>query len=68
MRGGDLLRVDFNPALGTLTFFKDAEDMPAYVMARLVDTSVVQPLGKLASGAAIEPTRIAHTAKISNKR
>jgi ATP-dependent Clp protease ATP-binding subunit ClpB len=68
LRGGDLLRVDFNPALGALTFFRDAEDMPAYVMARLVDTSVVPPLGKLATGAAVEPTRIAHTAKISNKR
>jgi len=68
LRGGDLLRVDFSPALGTLTFFKDAEDMPAYVMARLVDTSVAPPLGKFATGAAIEPTRIAHTAKTGNKR
>jgi len=68
LRGGDLLRVDFSPALGTLTFFKDAEDMPAYVMARLVDNSVVPPLGKLAAGAAAEPPRVAHTAKISNKR
>jgi ATP-dependent Clp protease ATP-binding subunit ClpA len=68
LRGGDLLRVDFSPALGTLTFFKDAEDMPAYVMARLVDNTVVPPLGKLAAGAAAEPPRVAHTAKISNKR
>jgi ATP-dependent Clp protease ATP-binding subunit ClpB len=68
LRGGDLLRVDFNPALGTLTFFKDAEDMPAYVMARLVDTSVAPPPGRFAAGAAIEPTRIAHTAKTGNKR
>jgi ATP-dependent Clp protease ATP-binding subunit ClpB len=68
LRGGDLLRVDFNPALGSLVFFKDAEDMPAYVMARLVDTSVAPPVGKLATGAAIEPTHIAHTAKTSNKR
>jgi ATP-dependent Clp protease ATP-binding subunit ClpA len=68
LRGGDLLRVDFSPALGTLTFFKDAEDMPAYVMARLVDNSVVPPLGKLAAGAAAEPPRVAHTAKISNNR
>ena len=68
LRGGDLLRVDFSPALGTLTFFKDAEDMPAYVMARLVDNSVVPPPGKLATGAAVEPTRVAHTAKTSNKR
>ena len=68
LRGGDLLRVDFNPALGTLTFFKDAEDMPAYVMARLVDTSVAPPVGRFATGAAVEPTRIAHTAKTGNKR
>jgi ATP-dependent Clp protease ATP-binding subunit ClpA len=68
VRGGDLLRVDFNPAFGALTFFKDFEDMPAYVMARLVDTSVAPPLGKFATGAAIEPTRIAHTAKTGNKR
>jgi ATP-dependent Clp protease ATP-binding subunit ClpB len=68
LRGGDLLRVDFSSALGALTFFKDAEDMPAYVMARLVDTSVVPPPGKAATGAAVEPTRVAHTAKTSNKR
>jgi ATP-dependent Clp protease ATP-binding subunit ClpA len=68
LRGGDLLRVDYSPALGTLTFFKDAEDMPAYVMARLVDNSVVPPPGRLATGAAAEPTRVAHTAKTSNKR
>jgi ATP-dependent Clp protease ATP-binding subunit ClpB len=68
LHGGDLLRVDFNPAFGALTFFKDAEDMPAYVMARMVDTSVAPPLGKFAAGAAIEPIRIAHTAKTGNKR
>jgi hypothetical protein len=41
--------------------------MPAYVMARLVDTSVVSPPGKLAAGAAVEPTRVVHTAKISKR-
>ena len=68
LRGGDLLRGDYSAALGALTFFKDAEDMPAYMMARLVDTSVVPPPGKAATGAIIEPTRVAHTAKTSNKR
>ncbi len=67
-RGGDLLRVDFDATLGTLTFFKDAEDMPAYAMARMVGTSIATPPGALASGAAAEPVRIGHTAKISNKR
>jgi ATP-dependent Clp protease ATP-binding subunit ClpB len=68
VRGGDLLRVDFNPTLGALTFFKDAEDMPAYVMARMVDTSITAATGTLAAGAAVEPIRIGRTAKTSNKR
>jgi hypothetical protein len=68
VRGGDLLRVDFNPTLGALTFFKDAEDMPAYVMARMVDTSVTAATGTLAAGASVEPIRIGRTAETSNKR
>ena len=68
VRGGDLLRVDFSPALGALTFFKDAEDMPAYVMARMVDTSIAPPPGTFATGAAVEPIRTGRTAKTSNKR
>jgi ATP-dependent Clp protease ATP-binding subunit ClpA len=67
LRGGDLLRVDFNPAGGTLTFFKDAEDMPAYVMARMVDTSVVSPPGKLATGATVESPRAFHGAKTTKR-
>jgi ATP-dependent Clp protease ATP-binding subunit ClpA len=68
VRGGDLLRVDFNPTLGALTFFKDAEDMPAYVMARMVDTSITAAPGTLAAGASVEPIRVGRTAKTSNKR
>jgi ATP-dependent Clp protease ATP-binding subunit ClpA len=68
VRGGDLLRVDFNATLGALTFFKDAEDMPAYVMARMVDTSIMAATGTLAAGASVEPIRIGRTARTSNKR
>ena len=68
VRGGDLLRVDFNPTVGALTFFKDAEDMPAYVMARMVDTSITAATGTLAAGASVEPVRIGRTARTSNKR
>ena len=68
VRGGDLLRVDFNPTVGALTFFKDAEDMPAYVMARMVDTSITAATGTLAAGASVEPIRIGRTARTSNKR
>jgi ATP-dependent Clp protease ATP-binding subunit ClpA len=57
--GGDLLRVDFNHELKGLTFFKDAEDMPAYVMARMVDTSVAPPSpGTYSAGTAVEPIRV----------
>jgi ATP-dependent Clp protease ATP-binding subunit ClpA len=68
VHGGDLLRVDFDPALGALTFFKDDENMPAYVMARMAGVSVMPPAGALATSAAVEPLRISHSAKTSNKR
>jgi len=68
VRGGDLLRVDYSPGVGALTFFKDSEDVPAYEMARMVDTSIAPPPGTLAAGAAAEPIRAGRTAKISNKR
>jgi len=68
VRGGDLLRIDYNPALSALTFFKDAEDMPAYVMARMVDTSIAPAAEAFATGVSVEPIRIGRTAKTSNKR
>jgi ATP-dependent Clp protease ATP-binding subunit ClpA len=68
VRGGDLLRIDYSPALSALTFFKDAEDMPAYVMARMVDTSIAPAAEAFATGASVEPIRIGRTAKTSNKR
>jgi ATP-dependent Clp protease ATP-binding subunit ClpB len=68
VRGGDLLRIDFNHAASTLTFFKDAEDMPAYVMARMVDTSIAPAQGAFATGAAVEAIRPGRSAKTTNKR
>ena len=68
VRGGDLLRIDYSPALSALTFFKDAEDMPAYVMARMVDTSIAPAAEAFATGVSVEPIRIGRTAKTSNKR
>jgi ATP-dependent Clp protease ATP-binding subunit ClpA len=68
VRGGDLLRVDFDPALARLTFFKDEEDMPASVMARMIGTSITPPPGALAAGAAVEPAGAGRTARTSNKR
>jgi hypothetical protein len=68
VRGGDLLRVDYSSGIGALTFFKDSEDVPAYEMARMVDTSIAPPPGTLAAGAAVEPMRAGRSAKTSNKR
>jgi hypothetical protein len=42
--------------------------MPAYVMARMVDTSVAPAAEAFATGVAVEPIRIGRTAKTSNKR
>lgn len=57
VRGGDLIRVDFDGALGRMTFFKEAEDMPAYAMVQMVDTSVTTPLGTLSTGASADTPR-----------
>jgi ATP-dependent Clp protease ATP-binding subunit ClpA len=66
VRGGDLLRIDFEDDAGGLTFFKDAEDMPTHVMAQMVDTSLAPPPDTFAAGAVVEPTN-AISAK-GNKR
>jgi ATP-dependent Clp protease ATP-binding subunit ClpB len=60
VRGGDLLRVDFEPEPGRLTFFKEAEDMPAYAMLKMVDTSIAPPPGAFAASAASEIPRAVH--------
>ena len=39
IRGGDLIKVDFDSALSCLSFVKEAEDMPAYAMVQMLDTS-----------------------------
>src|SRR5256885_607472 len=36
VRNGDLLKVDFDPELNRMIFFKEAEDVPAYALAQLV--------------------------------
>jgi ATP-dependent Clp protease ATP-binding subunit ClpA len=60
VRGGDLIRVDFDASGSRLTFFKEAEDMPAYAMVQMVDISLAPPMGVLSTGAAVEPPRTAN--------
>jgi ATP-dependent Clp protease ATP-binding subunit ClpA len=57
VRGGDLIRVDFDNSLSRLAFFKEAEDMPAYAMVQMVDTSIAPPLGTYSAGAVVEQPR-----------
>jgi ATP-dependent Clp protease ATP-binding subunit ClpB len=57
VRGGDLIRVEYDDLMQGLTFFKEEEDMPAHVMARMVDTSVALPTSAIAMGASVEPLR-----------
>jgi len=66
VRGGDLLRIDFDGDAGELTFFKDDEGMPTHVMAKMVDISVTPPSDTMSAGAVAEPTKAA-SAK-TNKR
>jgi ATP-dependent Clp protease ATP-binding subunit ClpA len=57
VRGGDLIRVDYDPSGCRLTFFKEAEDMPAYAMVQMVDTSVAAPASTFSTGATVEMPR-----------
>jgi hypothetical protein len=54
-----LIRVDFDDAVPGLTFFKEAENMPPHVMARMVDKSVMPPHDPMASEAVVELPRVA---------
>ena len=65
--GGDLIRVEFNDSARTLRFVREAEDLPMYDMARLVDTSVAISEAALASGAVSDPPKTP-AAKISKRR
>ncbi|HWD00425.1 MAG TPA: AAA family ATPase [Candidatus Sulfopaludibacter sp.] len=60
VRGGDLIRVDYDGTLSRLTFFKEAEDMPAYAMVQMVDTSLAPPLGTFSAGAVADLPRLAN--------
>ena len=42
-----------------MTFFKDEENMPTHVMARMVDVSVAPPADTLSTGAFVESTKAA---------
>jgi ATP-dependent Clp protease ATP-binding subunit ClpB len=57
VRGGDWIRVDFDCELSRMSFLKEAEGMPAYAMAELVETAVPLPAAAQANSATVEPIR-----------
>jgi len=59
VRGGDLIRVDYDSLVEGLTFFKVAEDMPAQVMAKLVDVDMASHPDPIAAEAVVEMPRLA---------
>jgi ATP-dependent Clp protease ATP-binding subunit ClpB len=54
VRCGDLIRVDYDEAQECLSFFKESEDMPAVVMADLVDVSTLPVPATRRAGAAAD--------------
>jgi hypothetical protein len=41
-----------------MMFLKEAEGMPAYAMAELVDTQILSPAAAQANAASVEPIRV----------
>ena len=58
IRGGDLIKVDFDSEVNEMTFAKEAEDMPTYAMVQLVESTGV-PMPPLSAGAAVEVPKVA---------
>ncbi|MGI8991588.1 MAG: AAA family ATPase [Bryobacteraceae bacterium] len=67
VHGGDLIRVDYDSGLGCLAFTKEAEDMPAYAMVQMIDTSVTMPPGAAAAAPEIDLPRAAHASRSSRR-
>jgi ATP-dependent Clp protease ATP-binding subunit ClpB len=59
VRGGDLIKVDFDSDSNQMTFAKEAEDMPAYAMIQMLEASGETPVIPLATAAVVETPRVA---------
>ena len=57
VRGGDWIRVDFDPSCNCLTFLKEAEGLPMHAMADLPDHSTTLSAPALTSGATAETAK-----------
>ncbi|PYT33180.1 MAG: ATP-dependent Clp protease ATP-binding subunit [Acidobacteria bacterium] len=59
VRGGDLIKVDFDSEAHNLTFAKEAEDMPAYAMVQMMEASANPPVSPLTTTASVPLPRMA---------
>src|SRR5690242_902969 len=59
VRGGDLIKVDFDNDASRLTFAKEAEDMPAYAMVQMLEASANTSNSAFPATAVVEPPRVA---------
>jgi len=57
VRTGDLIKIDFDPGLNRIIFFKEAEDVPAYALAQLVGAKV-SAAGRSAASVEVEVPRV----------
>ena len=60
IRGGDLIRVDYDTECHRLSFVTEAEDMPAYAMVQMVDVSLTPAPGTLAAATSADHARAAN--------
>jgi ATP-dependent Clp protease ATP-binding subunit ClpA len=60
VRGGDLVRIDFDSQAQKLIFFKDAEDLSTHAMLQMVDESIVPPPMVASTGVVTELPRVAN--------
>ncbi len=55
--GGDHVKVDFDDSLKSLTFVKEAENLPPYMMAQMMDPSAVRAANLMTLAQTLEQPR-----------
>jgi ATP-dependent Clp protease ATP-binding subunit ClpB len=60
IRNGDLIQVDFDATTTLLTFTKEAEDIPGYVMVQMTETTLPPIAATATMAAELEPPRLAN--------
>jgi ATP-dependent Clp protease ATP-binding subunit ClpA len=57
LRGGDLVKIDWDPAANNLSFLRDAEGLPIHAMVEIAESASTINLVRAVSAAAAEPQR-----------